>query len=272
MTTSVFNANQLSSAHKQLFIVGSLACLCLLGGGGLLFTWKYGPILSPMAFWPSVVWLMILVLIVWAVYCIRLGSRAESELSLSSRLNFKSGSTLVAVLFAACSTALLVLMAESIRAGGSSMIFVLVQFLLFLVFSAALALRFTELVPGLPPQAADQARANVSVLQARLDELEDLRNSPWLAEARGPTPKGRLRSSLAWWREELATTMPRSGLEMSQPFISYFLENVSRDTLFIKDLAATTAGVPEDSILEAEQRVIEGISRTGQIVRKLRAR
>lgn len=272
MTTSVFNAAQLSPAHKQLFVAGSLACLCLLGGGSLLFTWKYGPVLNPMAFWPSVIWFMILVLIVWAVYSIRLGSRSESELSLNSRLNFKSGATLVALLFATCSTVLLVFMAETIHSGGSSVIFVLLQFVLLLLFAAALALRFTELVPGLPPHAADQARANISVMQARLDELEELRNSPWLEDAIGPTPLGRLRSSLAWWREELATSMPQSGLEMSQPFISYFLENISRDTMFIKDLAYSESAVPEDSILEAEQRVIEGISRTGQIVRKLRAR
>lgn len=272
MATSVFNASQLSAAHKQLFMIGSLVCLSILGAAGLLFTAKYGPTLSPLVFWPCVVWLMVLVLIVWAVYCIRLGSRVESPLSLNSRLNFKSGSTMVAIIFGTCSALLLVLMAESIVADRSSFIFVILQILLLSVFAAALALRFTELVPGLPPQAADQAQANVSMLQARLDELEDLRNSPWLAEATGTTPHGRLRSSLAWWREELATTMPQSGLEMSQPFISYFLDNVSRDLVFMRDLAYGQGEAAEDSVLEAEQRVLEGISRTGQIVRKLRAR
>lgn len=272
MATSVFNANQLTSAHKQLFIIGSLVCLCVLGAAGLLFTAKYGPTLDPLVFWPCVVWIMILVLVVWAVYCIRLGSRVESQLSMNSRLNFKSGSTMVAIIFAACSGILVLMMAESVLANRSSFIFIILQILLISVFAALLALRFTELVPGLPPQAVDQAKANVSVLQTRLDELEELRNSSWLAEAIGPSPLGRLKASLAWWREELATSMPQSGLEMSQPFISYFLENVSRDTLFIRDLSQSETPVPEDRIVEAEQRVLEGISRTGQIVRKLRPR
>ncbi|MEM7570010.1 MAG: hypothetical protein AAF337_09460 [Pseudomonadota bacterium] len=271
MATSVFNTGQLSNMHRRLFVWGTLGCLIALGASSLLFTFVYGPALQPMVFWACVIWLMLLVLVVWVVYSIRLGSRVESPLSLNSRLNFKSGSTMAAILYAVLSATLLVLMAESIQAGKSSFIFIILQFLLLSVFAALLALRFTELIPGLPPQAAEQAEANIASLQIRLDELEELHNSEWLEKASGPSPQGRLKASISWWREELATSMPQSGLEMSQPFIAYFLDNVSRDTLFIRDLCVSQSPVVEDQILEAEQRVIEGISRTGQIVRKLRS-
>ncbi|MEO0411420.1 MAG: hypothetical protein AAF221_06245 [Pseudomonadota bacterium] len=272
MTTSVFNADQLSSVHRRLFVYGSLICLIVLGCLSLGFTYVYGPVLAPMTFWACVIWLMLLVLMVWAVYSIRLGSRVESPLSLNSRLNFKSGSTMAAVLYAVLSATLLVLMAESMQAGKSSFIFIILQFLLLSVFAALLALRFTELIPGLPPQAAEQSEANIAALQIRLDELEELHNSDWLDDAKGPSHKGRLKAAISWWREELATSMPQSGLEMSQPFIAYFLDNVSRDTLFIRDLCVSQSPVNDDQVMEAEQRVIEGISRTGQIVRKLRPR
>lgn len=272
MATSVFNSMQLSDTHWRLFVVGTLSCLAVLGLLSLGFTYVYGPTLPPVVFWACVIWLMVLVLLVWAVYSIRLGSRVESPLSLNSKLNFKSGSTLAAVLYATLSGTLLVLMAESIQSGQSSFIFIILQFLLFSVFAALLALRFTELIPGLPPQAAEQAEANIAALQIRLDELEELYNSEWLDSETGPTHKGRLKAAISWWREELATSMPQSGLEMSQPFIAYFLDNVSRDTLFIRDLCVSKTEPLDDQVMEAEQRVVEGISRTGQIVRKLRSR
>ncbi|MEM9287984.1 MAG: hypothetical protein AAGA36_06580 [Pseudomonadota bacterium] len=272
MAATVFSAGQLSEVHRRLFVIGTLMCLIVLGSSSLAFTYVYGPSLHPPVFWSCVIWLMLLVLIVWAVYSIRLSSRVEGPMSLTSKLNFKSGATIIAVGFAVLSATLLVVMAESIRVGTPDYLFVIGQFLLLVLFIALLALRFTELVPGLPPQAAEQAEANVASLQMRLDELEELFNSDFLRNEIGKSHKGRLKAALTWWREELATSMPQSGLEMSQPFISYFLDNVSRDTLFIRDICASETPVDDEQVMEAERRVIEGISRTGQIVRKLRPR
>jgi hypothetical protein len=241
-----------------LSLITAIAAIAVMG----TFTYFYASLLSPLGLLASLLWLLLLFVFAWGVSAARLFSQLGPRLfgpnSRWASATLQPGATLLAVLGAGVGVAWMFYAQAQPQASVPQRGHWFGQILLLVLLSAVIFKLFVNV----------RRSVNDDTGTALMSDISRLSQSPWLNQFPNGTTGNRLRASLGWLGEEMENCLPERGFALAESSVSHYLEEQRRLVTFIQDLSARSEQ-NDSNLTEAERRVLEGISRSSRLGRKI---
>lgn len=231
-----------------------------------LFTLFFGHKLSKPNFLGGLIWLLVIMLLFWAVLVLRY-RRLQEEESLNSVL-IRRGGTMVTGAYAGVS---ILWLAFALSKPSHTMIFNVhwtSQLALMTLYGFVMGLRFLRF----PMPESQRGSGPAAIAMRRRDEmlqnLDVIRQSDWMNGFAPGTTGARLRIALGWWREELAVGLQLSHLLMADQRVHFVFDECRRETDYIAGLADRDEQ-GERTLLDAERRVLSALDHLVKLIPQL---
>jgi hypothetical protein len=248
-------------------IIATVAVLVLAA-----FTYNYASLLSPRGFIGSILWLLLLFAFVWSVCTARLfsqlGPRMFGPNSRWASASLQPGATLLAATGALVGVGWMFYAQAKPLASVPQRAHWFGQVLLLVLMVAAILKFFVNARRNVHDNTGTALVENAQKRDRLMADIGRLADSSWLGQFPSGTTGNRLRASLSWLAEEMQSCVPERGFALAEASVSHFLDEQRRLVTFIQDLGERSES-NDVNLTEAERRVLEGISRSSRLGRKI---
>ncbi len=251
-------------------LIAAVAAIAIVGG----FTYFYAGLLSPLGFLVSVLWLILLITFAASLSAARqvsqMGTRLFGPKSRWSSATLQPGAGLIAVLGALVGIGWMFYAQNQPFASIAQRAHWFGQILLLVVLVAGIMKFFVNVRRNVDGNTGDAVLENAHKRERLMSDLRRLNESPWLGQFPSGTTGNRLKASLTWLAEEMQNSVPERGFVLAEASVSHFLDEQRRLVTFIQDLNERSES-NDTNLTEAERRVLEGISKSSRLARKIAA-
>jgi putative Mn2+ efflux pump MntP len=238
------------------------------------FTYNYASLLSPLGFIGSILWLLLLFGFAWSVCAARLfsqlGPRIFGPNSRWASASLLPGATIVAIMGLLLGTGWMFYAQAQPFASVAQRTHWFGQILMLVLMVAAILKFFVNARRNVHDNTGAVLLENAQKRDRLMSDISQLADSPWLGQFPSGTTGNRLRASLGWLVEEMQSCVPERGFALAETSVSHFLDEQRRLVTFIQDLGERSES-NDANLTEAERRVLEGISRSSRLGRKIAA-
>jgi putative Mn2+ efflux pump MntP len=236
------------------------------------FTYQYASLLTPLGFIASILWLLALIGVAWSVYAARLfsqlGPRLFGPRSRWASASLQPGASFVAITGALVGIGWMFYAQAQPQASVPQRAHWFGQILLLVLMAALILKFFVNMRRNVHNDTGTAVVENAGKRERLMSDISRLTDSPWLGQFPNGTTGNRLRASLNWLAEEMQNCVPERGFVLAEASVSHFLDEQRRLVTFIQDLGERSES-SDVTLTEAERRVLEGISRSSRLGRKI---
>jgi hypothetical protein len=258
-------------ARKMMLMLSlftAVAAVLVIG----VFTYRYASLLSPLGFIASILWLLLLIGFAWSVYAARLfsqlGPRLFGARSRWASASLQPGATFVAIFGALIGIGWMFYAQAQTQASIAQRAHWFGQVLLLVLMTALILKFFVNVRRNVHDDTGTAVVENAGKRERLMSDLGRLTESTWLSQFPTGSTGNRLRASLNWLAEEMQNCVPERGFALAESSVSHFLDEQRRLVTFIQDLGERSES-NDVNLTEAERRVLEGISRSSRLARKI---
>jgi hypothetical protein len=257
----------LAAERRSVLVVTAVAMLAAFGLSAL-YTILFAPKLPTASFWSGLAWLLLVSLTVWGIYLLRIRQRLDARRRGGDQNRLRSAAPAVALGFGAVS----ILWLFIAHLGGADgflprLHWVLQPLLLAGAFWVILR-RFMHYRGSPMTERSSNFNQNSDKRGQLINDLASVRDSSWFDQFNRGTPGHRLRAALRWWEEELGNSVPDQPAILQQDAVGLYLDEARRQLAYIQALTDRGDAMEEETVLDAERRVLECIDRASSLQRR----
>jgi hypothetical protein len=260
-------------ARRMILGISLIAAIVAVAVVGA-FTYFYASLLSPLGFLASILWLLLLISFAASLSAARqvsqMGPRLFGPKSRWSSASLQPGAGFVAVIGAVIGIGWMFYAQGQPQASVPQRAHWFGQILLLVLLVAGIIYFFVHVRRNVDGNTGDAVLENAQKREKLMSDLRRLNESPWLGQFAGGTTGNRLKASLNWLTEEMQSCVPERGFVLAESSVSHFLDEQRRLVTFIQDLNERSES-NDVNLTEAERRVLEGISKSSRLARKIAA-